>query len=894
MYIGLLGSEGCPTFEILAHTYSGGNCSEVRNFAEVDPTQSSIELDFEHFTHGSCSPGGYTDFYLNVSESHADDNIIFEVEQLGDNSDPHALTIYLFPSKIPPDRQTEMRSSTSSDGLYSVAISSLDVEPGLYFLSVKCKDAGLVDSGGGGGERVLFRVAPLAIHRDLTIGYTQHGELCPGEWIHHRYAANRSTLAAIDTIGGTGHNDDGHRRLLDHVSYHARFHIWKFSGDFYALLSDHAPFKLMAPYSYLKLNDHELTLDFCNIRSDDEIWIGLRGGATCSVYDIDVTVYTGDCTLTGHERRLAVSSSPSGDVDEASSSDSVYGDLAAIVSASGIQELTANRVHLSQCEPNGWRDFYLKVDTSGSGEYGVVDPSKNNIIFEVLPGATSKSNPEAVSIYLHLEGKLPDNRADSELFALESVDGIASLAVPTGMMQNHAEAAFLSVRCGPSAVRFRAVAVVLPAELENDKLSYGEVCPGNWLHFTTIMPEGMAMGSHIRFDVTKYQGDASFIGRSSDRPLALKYPYVIAGKLGVEESTSIYVCNLEPGEKVYLGAKGGGHCASFAVTPHFYDTRDDIEDDDNGCSEETNAVATIEKQEDETIEYLDGVYLFGHCDRDGWAKKSFKRTVTADTVPTNLLLEVVMLDDDRFQGVLDAEAISVYLFSDPTPPPLSEREESFSAKSEVAISDVHVISANYIKMKNVVNSLSVQNMSTAGISIAVKCSASRDRVRFKTLMHSLAADMRLYHRYHSRVCPKGWLYHLVDLRSDEEAETQHRQRRLGGAAASGPDGTPGSQANLRIRIRILEGAIYQIATRHEYPPGFNSKNLVNLELTAGEDPESTIAQGKVVDFEVYMCGASGHLNYIGLFGDESGCAVYDIIAEYMEEDEPCVEGGRSV
>ena len=199
MYIGLLGSEGCPTFEVLAHTYTGGNCSEVRNFAEADTTHAATELDFEHFTHGSCSPGGYTDFYLNVSESHADDNIIFEVEQLGDDTDPHALTIYLFPHEIPSDRQSERRSETSSEGLYSVAISSLDVEPGIYFFSVKCKDSGLADNGGGGGERMRFRVAPLAIHRDLAVGYTQHGELCPGEWVHHRYAVNRSTLSSVDS-----------------------------------------------------------------------------------------------------------------------------------------------------------------------------------------------------------------------------------------------------------------------------------------------------------------------------------------------------------------------------------------------------------------------------------------------------------------------------------------------------------------------------------------------------------------------------------------------------------------------------------------------------------------------------------------------------------------------
>ena len=100
--------------------------------------------------------------------------------------------------------------------------------------------------------------------------------------------------------------------------------------------------------------------------------------------------------------------------------------------------------------------------------------------------------------------------------------------------------------------------------------------------------------------------------------------------------------------------------------------------------------------------------------------------------------------------------------------------------------------------------------------------------------------------------------------------------------------------NLRVQIQILEGAIYQISTRHDFPPTFGSKNLINLELTAGDDPESTIAQGRVVDYELSMCSASGYLNYIGVFGDESGCAVYDIIAEYMDESDACVESARRV
>jgi hypothetical protein len=65
---------------------------------------------------------------------------------------------------------------------------------------------------------------------------------------------------------------------------------------------------------------------------------------------------------------------------------------------------------------------------------------------------------------------------------------------------------------------------------------------------------------------------------------------------------------------------------------------------------------------------------------------------------------------------------------------------------------------------------------------------------------------------------------------------------------------------------------------------------MNLELTAGDHPDSTVAYGKVVEFEIRLCGASGHKNYIGVFGDESGCAVYDVFADYIDADESCEEG----
>jgi len=63
---------------------------------------------------------------------------------------------------------------------------------------------------------------------------------------------------------------------------------------------------------------------------------------------------------------------------------------------------------------------------------------------------------------------------------------------------------------------------------------------------------------------------------------------------------------------------------------------------------------------------------------------------------------------------------------------------------------------------------------------------------------------------------------------------------------------------------------------------------------AGNDPELTVALGHVVEYSIDLCGAGGHKNYVGIFGDDSGCAQYDIKAGAMSDDEVCVEGASRV
>ena len=77
----------------------------------------------------------------------------------------------------------------------------------------------------------------------------------------------------LDDLSLVVSDDDGdaRRRAHSNQTYHLRLHVWKFTGDFFAMVSDHAPFKLMAPYSHMIASEHELILNYCDLHKNDEV-----------------------------------------------------------------------------------------------------------------------------------------------------------------------------------------------------------------------------------------------------------------------------------------------------------------------------------------------------------------------------------------------------------------------------------------------------------------------------------------------------------------------------------------------------------------------------------------------------------------------------------------------
>lgn len=68
-------------------TFFEGDCDEQLHSPDTNPAAiaNGIFDQLDHFERGSCSPGGWFDFYFNVTSAivAAGDNLLFEVEVLG-------------------------------------------------------------------------------------------------------------------------------------------------------------------------------------------------------------------------------------------------------------------------------------------------------------------------------------------------------------------------------------------------------------------------------------------------------------------------------------------------------------------------------------------------------------------------------------------------------------------------------------------------------------------------------------------------------------------------------------------------------------------------------------------------------------------------------------------
>jgi len=236
-YIALFGGTECANYEIyLEEIPAGDTCKALKHECAgecEDALCTDVELD--HFQYGSCVPGGWQDYKLEVTAANSDNNLLFMVEDLTGNRRPDALGLYHYSNpaggawEIPLDRsETERYSDYSTELKWSIAISKHDLKTGRHYFAVKC-----------GPEPVQFRVLAQLAHAGMKHDETVHTSVCPGSWVYHY-------ISVGDDYGG-------HRRALAGAgppapakNYgHAHFDIYLHSGDMDVLTRHgHPPLKV--------------------------------------------------------------------------------------------------------------------------------------------------------------------------------------------------------------------------------------------------------------------------------------------------------------------------------------------------------------------------------------------------------------------------------------------------------------------------------------------------------------------------------------------------------------------------------------------------------------------------------------------------------------------------
>ena len=143
---------------------------------DADGSYHAVALTDGIFSNSTCSPGGYRDFYIDISEKDSENNLFMEAiytPGYGDKNDVQLtpISMHLYFNEIPFDRVTESSHELSPDGVYSLAVNANEIKVGRYFISVQCGDLDDAD----------FGVVAMFEDSHLEDRQTQHYMICPGE-----------------------------------------------------------------------------------------------------------------------------------------------------------------------------------------------------------------------------------------------------------------------------------------------------------------------------------------------------------------------------------------------------------------------------------------------------------------------------------------------------------------------------------------------------------------------------------------------------------------------------------------------------------------------------------------------------------------------------------------
>jgi hypothetical protein len=447
LWAGIFGSGLCGEYNLTAMYFGGnhdsGKCSQ--EMGGTIPDGANVKaLELEHVARASCDPYEWVDFIVELEDEDRENNIVFEVQDLGTKGmNPQSLSVYLFTDEIPVNRRTENRADTSSSAVFAVfktflslnQMINLDGDPvEKVYLSVRC-----------GPSPSKFRVMGEHVKASLESGHFSRGEVCSGNWVYHYITvpddANATASLDVAMLAYEGYID-------------------------YTISVAHPPVRIAPPYGEAWSN-HAVDLTICEAEAGLIYYIGVSNSkerdAHCAVYDIAATVnnHNPNCSAVRQE-------APDTSITPIA--------LTAFYPTKG-------------AVASGGHDMYsLEVSN---------DHSHDNLLIEVeLTVSTASSDmPNALEVLL-FEGKMPDKTFSSQLFASKGNSGLWSIAVSAHDLK---ETTYYIVVKGKDVneVRYSIVTLLIESTLVLGHRHHGEICEDEWLYYNFNAADNAAENSTL-------------------------------------------------------------------------------------------------------------------------------------------------------------------------------------------------------------------------------------------------------------------------------------------------------------------------------------------------------------------------------------------------------------
>ncbi|KAK3262971.1 hypothetical protein CYMTET_28204 [Cymbomonas tetramitiformis] len=615
---------------------------------------------------------------------------------------------------------------------------------------------------------VKFRVLARLIAAEIEDGSYIRGTVCPGEFMYHYYDKP------------------------DNSSKHIQYTVELLKGDcYYRPKYGKAPLTFQPPYQQAVYATQVAEGTFnvayvCNAK-EGKNYMAMIGGDRCALYRLAVETVDGEQECTDFEHDPG---------------------------AEEYNLLQLDQFYTAYAEPSTYTDFYLHINE---------EDSQDNLQIEVEDLGTDL-NPEALCVYMYV-GSIPGDRhtpfSDCWSNSKRWVVARNAYELTEGDL-------YISVKINSAAaVKFRVLARLVSAEIEDGSYIRGTVCPGEFMYHYYDKPDNSS--KHIQYTVELLKGDCYYRAKYGKAPLTFQPPFqqaVYATQVVTGTFNVAYVCNAKEG-KNYMAMIGGDRCALYRLAVETVDGEQECTDFEHDPGEEEYQALRFDE------------FYTGLGSPSSWT--DFYLYVSEEDAESNLVIEVEDLSQHGSEAV-SPMALEVCLYEDFVP---ADRKTPFCD--------------SWSNSRRWVVSRSSYDLVPGAIYVSVRTDSHAVDMKYRILARLVPSEIEDGTYVRSTICPGDTYFHHVNHSRSEEP------------------------LDIKYTIELLKGDMYFRINEGTPPLSLSApyQHAIYEEPILTED-----GQGDSNTAEVFQCNAKLGDNFVGLFGGQK-CALYRLAVDIVPATDSC-------